>query len=282
MTAAGPPDRLDATVARLRLEGRGAFSAYLCAGHPDLATSEAMMAAAVEGGADWLEFGIPFSDPAADGPVIQKATADALRAGTTVADCLVLARRLRDRFPDTPLVAMTYANLAHRRGWTGWATALRDAGIDACILPDVPLEESGPARAALAGAGLRWVPLVTPTTPPDRMRAIAASATGFLYVVGAVGITGRGDPGPLVEATVRRARDAGATVPLVVGFGIASSDDVRRVLAAGADGAIVGSHLVRMVDDGCTPDALREEVGRLADGTRLKPGRRPQAGGPRG
>lgn len=272
---ADAPNRLDAAVARIRGEGRGAFSAYLCAGHPDLATSEAMMAAAVEGGADWLEFGIPFSDPAADGPVIQKATADALRAGATVQDCLAVARRLRDRFPDTPLVAMTYANLAHRLGWTAWAESLAAAGIDACILPDVPLEESGPARAALAEASLLWVPLVTPTTPPERMATVAATATGFLYVVGAVGITGQAGPGPLVEATVQRARAAGATVPLVVGFGIAGPEDVRRVLAAGADGAIVGSHLVRMVDGGCTPDALRDEVRRLAGGARRAPAETP-------
>ncbi len=261
-------NRLEATLARCKSEERGAFSAYLCAGHPDMETSESMMAAAIEGGADWLEFGIPFSDPAADGPVIQKATADTLRAGATVADCLAVAARLRAKYPDTPLVAMTYANIAHRMGWDGWAQALAEAGIDGCILPDVPLEESEPVRAALAAAGIAWVPLVTPMTPADRMKAIAATATGFLYVVGSVGITGQSDPGPMVEATVQRARAAG-NAPLVVGFGIASADDVCRVLAAGADGAIVGSHLVRMVGQGCTAGELKKEVSHLKHGTDL-------------
>ncbi len=260
--------RLEAAMARCQAEGRGAFSVYLCAGHPNLEQSEQMMRAAIRGGADWLEFGIPFSDPAADGPVIQKATATALEQGATVADCLAMAGRIRADYPETPLVAMTYANIAHRMGWKGWAKALVDAGIDGCILPDVPLEESRPVRDALAAAGLAWVPLVTPMTPAERMAHIADTATGFLYVVGSVGITGQNDPGALVEGTVKRALDAGASVPLVVGFGVASTQDVRRVLASGADGAIVGSHLVRMVDEGCTPDALEAEVARLAAGTR--------------
>lgn len=258
-------NRLKATFDRLRAEGRGGLSVYLVAGYPDLAASEAAMDAAIQAGADWLEFGIPFSDPAADGPVIEAASAAAIAQGFHVKDGLAAAARLRQRHPDVPLVAMTYANIAYRMGWDAWAKALADAGMDACILPDVPLEESEAVREALAAHGIGWVPLVTPTTPADRMAAIADTATGFLYVVANVGITGQSDPGPLVEATVKRAREAGADVPLAVGFGIAGADDVARVLGAGADAAIVGSHVVAALRDG-GPDAVRDAVAALARG----------------
>lgn len=254
-------ERLQAVFDRAAGEDRGVLNAYLPAGYPDLTTSEALFSAAIEGGADVIEFGIPWSDPAADGPVIEAASSAALHAGLTVGHALALGARLRKRFPDTPLVAMTYANLAYQRGWDGFAAALREHGFDGAILADVPLEESDPARAALAAAGLAWVPLVAPTTPPERMAAIAATATGFLYVVGNVGTTGQADPGALVEATVARAREAGAEVPLCVGFGIATTDDVARVLAAGADGAIVGTALVRKAEQG--PEAVRDAVARL-------------------
>lgn len=262
--------RLAAVVQRLRAEGRGGLSIYLAAGHPAPGEDERYFDAVVAGGADWIELGIPFSDPAADGPVIEAATSHALDQGATVQHALGLAKRLRAAHPDVPLVAMTYSNIAHRMGWDAFAAALADAGIDGCILPDVPLEESEPVRNAIEGAGLAWVPLVTPTTSPERMARIAATATtsGFLYVVSNVGITGQDDPGPLVERTVARARGAGAQVPLVVGFGIASADDVRRVVAAGADAAIVGSHIVAKITAGASPDDIRAAVAALAEGTR--------------
>lgn len=260
-------ERLQRCFQALGEQGRGGLSIYWPAGFPDTDRSEAYLRATIEGGADWIELGFPFSDPAADGPVIQEATAQALRRGFRVQDGLALARRLRDDHPDLPLVCMSYANVAYQMGWTGFAAALAEAGMDGCILPDVPLEESGPVRDALAGHGLAWVPLVTPTTSLERMRAIAATATGFLYVVSNVGITGQADPGPLVERTVARAREAGVDVPLAVGFGIGGPDDVRRVLAAGADGAIVGSHVVRLALDGAEPEQVRAAVAGLRQGT---------------
>ena len=253
----------------MRLRGaatRGGFSAYVCLGHPSMDASVAHAIACIDGGADWLELGIPFSDPAADGPAIQAATHDALEAGATVAACLEEAQRIHEARPDVPLVAMTYANVAHRMGWDAWAAALAAAGFDGCILPDVPLEESGPVRTALASAGVAWAPLVTPTTDLARMRRIAATATGFLYVVGNVGTTGQGDPGALIEATVARAKDAG-DAPLAVGFGIAAPEHVRRVRDAGAQGAIVGSHIVSMIHDGATPAQVEAEVRRLKGDT---------------
>lgn len=248
-------------MSRIPTRPDGLFNVYVPLGFPDLDTSERLAVAALENGADGLELGIPFSDPAADGPTIEAATQQALRNGTTVADCLAVAKRLRARFPDAPLIAMTYANLAYKPGWSAFAQSLAEAGVDGLILPDVSLEESEPVRAAAAEAGIAWVPLVSPLTPADRMAAIAATATGFLYVVGSTGITGQEGPGPLVEQTVRAAKAAGAHVPLLVGFGISNPDDIRRILDAGADGAIVGSHLVRIED----PDAYAQEVRRLSD-----------------
>lgn len=260
--------RFRAVFDRLESEGRGGLSIYLPAGHPDRERSAAYFDAAIHGGADWIELGIPFSDPAADGPAIQDATARAVRAGYRVDEALDLAAGLRQDHPDVPLVCMTYANIAHRRGWDRFARELGEHGFDACILPDVPLEESGPVREALRTHGIGWVPLVSPTTPGDRMAGIAATATEFLYVVSNVGITGQDDPGTLVEATVERARAAGADVPLAVGFGIRTADDVVRILAAGADGAIVGSHIVQAITDGGSPDDVEAAVRGLAKGTR--------------
>ncbi len=240
-----------------------AVSVYLAAGHPDLETSEANIRAALEGGADFVEIGIPFSDPAADGPTIEDASAHALKQGTTVDDVLALTARVRADYPSAGLVCMTYANIAYRRGWDRFARDLSSAGFDAAIIPDAPLEEAEPLRAALLRHGLAWVPLVTPTTSADRMRAIANTATGFLYVVANVGTTGQADPGPLVEQVVERARAAGSEVPLVVGFGLQNADDVARVHAAGAQGAIVGSALVQRIADGCSPEDVRSFVAGL-------------------
>ncbi len=260
-------DRLAKAMDRCKQAARGAISIYLPSGYPDAAGSQAAFEAVIKAGADWIEFGIPFSDPAADGPVIEAAANRALANGATVASCLDMARQLRAAHPDTPLIAMTYANLAYQKSWEGWAAALAEAGIDGCILPDVPLEESGPVREALEAAGLAWIPLVTPTTPADRMAAIAATTTGFLYVVANVGITGQSDPGPLVEATVARARQAAPGVPLCVGFGVSSADDVRRILDAGVDGVIIGSRVVREVEAG-GPEAVEQLVRALHHGTR--------------
>lgn len=254
--------RLAARLATVQKQGRAALSVYLPFGYPTVDASHAALAAAVAGGADWVELGIPFSDPAADGPTLQAATAQALQAGATVDGALAAARRLRAAHPELPIVAMTYANIVFRRGWDASCAAASAAGIDGLIVPDVPLEESGPLRAACARHGLAFVPLVTPTTPEARMRAIAATASGFLYVVANVGVTGQADVGALVDETVGRARRAAGTLPIAVGFGVRSPDDVRRLRAAGADAVIVGSHLVATLGR-LGVGGLQAEVARL-------------------
>jgi tryptophan synthase alpha chain len=256
--------RLEACLRRLDEEGRGGLSVYVPFGYPRPDATAALLDAAVAGGADWIELGLPFSDPAADGPVLQAASAAALRAGATVQGALDGAARFRERHPDVPVVAMTYANLLHRLGWDASAARLAAAGIDGAIVPDVPLEESGPLLRALHAHGLAHVPLVTPATPDARMAQVAATADGFLYVVANVGVTGQADPGPLMRATVERARRARPGLPVAVGFGVRGPDDVARVLAAGAQAAIVGSQLVPALAAG--PEALRAEVARLRPG----------------
>jgi tryptophan synthase alpha chain len=258
--------RLRACLAGLRAQRRGGLSVYIPFGYPTAAATASLLDAAVVAGADWIELGLPFSDPVADGPALQAASAQALLGGATVAGALDAAAGFRRRHPDVPLVAMTYANLVHRLGWEAFAAALSKAGMDGLIVPDVPLEESAALRAALAGQGLAHIPLVTPTTPSARMAAIAAgaSATGFLYVVASVGVTGQGDPGPLMQATVARAKAARAGLPVAVGFGVRGPEDVARVLAAGADAAIVGSQLVAALASGA--GAVRDEVARLRSG----------------
>lgn len=260
-------NRIQSMFQRTRNEGRGALSIYLPAGHPDLAASEAHIRAAIAGGADFLEIGVPFSDPAADGPVIEAATAAAIRNGVTVAAIFQMVANIRADHPDVPLVCMTYANIAFQFGWDGFADAIAEAGFDGAILADIPLEESAPVRASLERRGLAWIPLVTPTTPGDRMERIAATATGFLYVVANVGTTGQGDPGPLVESVVAAARAAGTDLPLAVGFGLRTADDVARVRAAGADAAIVGSAVVASISDGASPAETEAMVRGLGHGT---------------
>jgi tryptophan synthase alpha chain len=256
--------RLQACLARLRDEGRAGLSPYLSFGYPSPSATDALLDAAVAGGADWIELGLPFSDPVADGPVLQAASAQALASGATVDGALAAARRFRGRHPAVPLVAMTYANLLFHRGWPAAAADLAGAGFDGLVCPDVPLEESRPLRDALASARLAHIPLVTPATPDARMAAIAATATGFLYVVANVGVTGQSDVGPLMRSTVERARTARPGLPTAVGFGVRGPEDVARVVAAGADAAIVGSQLVPALAAG--PATLQREVARLRTG----------------
>lgn len=236
--------RLAATLTRLKQEGRIGLSIYLPFGDPDPDASQRAFEAAIAGGADWLELGFPFSDPAADGPTLQAATTRALAAGATVAGAFTAARTLRARHPRLPLVAMTYANLVHRRGWDTFCRDAAAAGLDGLIVPDVPLEEVAPLRAACAQHGLAHIPLVTPATPDARMHAIAATCTGFLYVVANVGVTGQAGLGALVARTVARARRAGPGLAIAVGFGVRTGADVAALRLAGADAVIVGSHIV--------------------------------------
>jgi tryptophan synthase alpha chain len=219
---------------------RAAFMPYLMGGFPDVDGSRRVAEAYIEGGADLIELGVPFSDPLADGPVIHAAGTAALAAGTTTDDVLRVAAALS---PDIAVVLMCYANLVLARGPERFAEQLAETGAAGLIVPDIPLEESGDIRAACDANGLAQVPLVAPTTPDDRLGRIGASAEGFLYTVSVTGTTGEREAVDL-DAVVGRAR-AHTAVPVAVGFGISTPAHADAAARAGADGVIVGSRLVR-------------------------------------
>ncbi|MEI2703565.1 MAG: tryptophan synthase subunit alpha [Baekduia sp.] len=227
-------------------EGRAALMPYLMGGFPDVATSARVGEAYIDGGADMIELGVPFSDPLADGPVIQAAGTRALAAGTTADDVLAIAGRLSQR---VPVVLMTYVNLVLAAGVEAFAARAAAAGVSGLIIPDLPLEEAPETRAACEAAGLALIPLVAPTSPADRLARIGSEATGFLYAVSVTGTTGeRASLPDLYAETISRAREH-TTAPVALGFGIAEPEQASQAAAAGADGVIVGSRLVRAVQE---------------------------------
>jgi tryptophan synthase alpha chain len=252
-------ERISEAFASARADGRrAALMPYLMGGFPDLDTSLEIARACVDGGASLLELGVPFSDPLADGPVIQSAGSAALRAGVTLDGVLHLAERLnRDGFP---IVVMCYENQILARGVERFVDMLSAAGVSGLIVPDLPIEEADTTLAACDERQLALVPLVAPTTPDERLELIASRARGFLYVVSLTGTTGeRAGLAHALAELLARARSR-ATVPLAVGFGIGSPEQARAAADAGADGVIVGSRLVRAAQEATDPPA---EVGAL-------------------
>lgn len=226
---------------------RGVFVPFLMLGDPDLETSELLCEAALRGGADALELGIPFSDPIADGPVIQAAAVRARLAGATPARCFDLTRRLRARFGDVPLGLLVYANLVVRRGIDAFYTQAQEAGVDSVLVADVPTLEGAPFAAAAKACGIDPIFIVPPDAEPAVLRRVAAMSAGYTYVLGRAGVTGEGTepefPPPAVFASLR---EHGAP-PALVGFGISRPEHVRAAVAAGAAGAISGSALVARI-----------------------------------
>jgi tryptophan synthase alpha chain len=237
---------------------RAALMPYIMGGHPTLDESAAVGEACADAGADLLELGVPFSDPLADGPVIQAAGTRALAGGATVAGVLEVCSALSTRLP---VVLMVYANVVLAAGARAWIERAARAGAAGLIVPDLPHDEASELREACDAHGLALVPLAAPTTTPERLRDIARDARGFVYTVSVTGITGeRAELPPGLEATVAQVR-AAARVPVAVGFGIATPEQARRV-AALADGVIVGSRVVRAAEEGGA-EAVRGVVGEL-------------------
>jgi tryptophan synthase alpha chain len=230
---------------KAKARGEGALVAYAMAGDPDLPRSVDVFAAMVEGGADILEIGVAFSDPIADGPVIQAASERALKAGSTLQRVLdEVVPAVRKRCPDTPLVVMTYVNIVMALGEERYAKLARERGISGTILPDLPPEESASLRRTFDEAGLDLIPLCAPTTPPARAQAIARDGRGFVYCVSVAGVTGMRAELPLdLSARLELVRRS-SPVPVVAGFGISTAEQAR-VIGAHADGVVVGSALVR-------------------------------------
>lgn len=243
----GPEGRIERMARRVAAQGGKAFVAYFMAGDPDLETTFAGVRAAVAGGASLIELGVPYSDPAADGPVIRRAGARALAAGVRMPDVFRLAARLRLAEPETPIALMLYFNSVFCYGISRFFTDCESAGIDACILPDLPLEEQDEVRDPARCHQVRLIQLVVPHSGAS-IPAICARAEGFLYCVSAMGTTGErsGVPDGL-EAFLDRLA-AHTRVPRFVGFGISSPDQAVQ-MARHAEGVIVGSALVHLIED---------------------------------
>jgi tryptophan synthase alpha chain len=264
--------RIAEKFARARAERRAAFIGYVTAGDPSLDDTVALASALDAAGADILELGVPFSDPIADGPVIQRATSRALAAGATLDGVLRAARRIREE-TSLALVLFSYVNPLLRHGLRRAADAARDAGCDGVLLTDVPPEEAAGVAPAFDRAGLDTIFLASPTSDRARMRAAARLSRGFLYVVSRPGTTGARDRLPAdLPTTVRRAREAAGALPVAVGFGIGTPEAARRA-ARLADGVVVGSAIVAAAESaaaGRRAEAVRDLAARLVDACRRK------------
>jgi tryptophan synthase alpha chain len=244
---------------RARAEDRAALVVYLTACYPDPATSRACFEAAVEAGADVLEFGLPFSDPMMDGPIIQAANQRVLDAGHDLSAQLELAASLRHL--EVPKLAMTYVTIADTRGWERFAGECAEAGLSGVILPDLPVAEAAPWLAAARAHGLATVFLASSVSTDDRLDTIAATSTGFVYATGLLGVTGvRGVAQDETRTLVGRVRERTDT-PVAVGIGVKDRASAAEV-AAYADGVIVGSSVVRAAGEG-DPAEAPARVGAL-------------------
>jgi tryptophan synthase alpha chain len=245
--------RLAETFARLRTAGKPGLVTYVAAGDPDLERSGAILTALDRAGADVLEVGVPFSDPLADGPVIQRATERALAAGTTLASVLDLLDRVRAGIT-APIVVFSYANPILRIGAERFADRARAAGVDGVLVLDLPIEEADEFRSLMASRGIDTILLLSPTTTDARLRKAASLGTGFLYAISRLGVTGARDRiADGAEEMVRRIR-AVSPLPIALGFGISKPEHVREV-GRWADAAVVGSALVKVIaEEGGSPE----------------------------
>jgi len=253
-----------AAFARSKKEKRAAFVPYIAAGDPDLATTGELVAALAAAGADLIELGVPFSDPIADGPVNQAAAARAIAGGATLEKILALVAASRRR-AGVPIVLFTYFNPVHAYGLARFAEHAAGSGVDGVLCVDLPPEEaSGRYREALARHGLDAIFLLSPTSTPARMKAVAKTGSGFVYFVSRTGVTGEQAELPAGLAREVRAVRKAVALPVAVGFGISTPEQVRAV-ARLADGVVVGSALVRQIHDLAGDRALVERVaGRAA------------------
>lgn len=236
----------------LSFHARPALIAYLTCGDPDLATTFRVAVAALEAGADILELGVPFSDPVADGPVIQRASMRALH--TKLADVLELAGQIRKQAPEAGLIIFSYFNPILRFGLERFADEARQARLDGALITDLTAEESGEYVRVMRQRGLATIFLVAPTSPDDRLKRIAALSTGFIYAVSRTGVTGERDQLPADARPLCRRLRRFSKLPIAVGFGISTAQQVAAV-GEFADGAVVGSAIVRAIEQASAAEA---------------------------
>lgn len=264
--------RIDRRFAALKAEGRAALVTFVTAGDPDLETSKAILKGLPGAGADIIELGMPFSDPMADGPAIQASSLRALKAGHKMRDTLAMVREFRETDQETPIVLMGYYNPIYVYPGEAFLDDAAAAGVDGLIVVDVPPEADGELCLPAIERGLNFIRLATPTTDDNRLKKVLKNTSGFLYYVSITGITGAASANPdEVRQEVARLKRATA-LPVAVGFGVRTPEQARA-MAEGAEGVVVGSALVRAIEDtltqdgaatGNTTDAVLSFVGRLS------------------
>jgi tryptophan synthase alpha chain len=245
-------NRIDSKFNELKSKNQKALICYVVAGYPDIKTSEHIITSLINGGADIIEIGIPFSDPIADGATIQDAIQSSLISGTTPDMCLELASRIRKTFPNIPLIIMTYSNILYRIGYMQFAEKAKENGIDGLIIPDIPIEESKEYLNTVQNTGLSTIFLVSPNTSEKRLKMISRICTGFLYVISVYGTTGerKGFDEYTIESIKRVKKVTAADeLPLAVGFGISTPQHVKYMVDAGADAVIIGSAIIKKIKE---------------------------------
>ena len=260
-------NRIDETFARLRREGKKALIPFLTIGDPDLDASAELIAACARAGADLIELGVPYSDPLADGPVIQRASERALRNRVTIEDVVRTAAKAHGLGADIPYILFSYYNPVLQYGFDRFFRLLEEHGVSGIIVPDLPLEEDGELRARAEEAGIHLIPLVAPTSH-ERISRIAARARGFVYCVSSLGVTGmRSEFHSSIDEFLANVASV-SPVPICVGFGISNREQVLR-FAEKTDGVIVGSAIVRKIEEAlpliADPQTRAEGVRRVED-----------------
>jgi tryptophan synthase alpha chain len=253
------PSRIETIFATAKADGRGTLGVFVTAGDPDAKTSAALLDALVDAGADFIELGMPFSDPMADGPAIQASSLRALKAGMSLAGTLTMARAFRQRHPEVPLILMGYYNPIYIYGNDRFIADAVAAGVDGLILVDLPPEEDAELCIPAKAAGLNFIRLVTPTSDDARLPAILAEASGFVYYVSVTGITGTASAaGDSISAAMTRIRKQ-TDLPVVTGFGIREPAQAAEA-AQLSDGAVVGSAVVNIIAENlpAAPDSLSQ------------------------
>ncbi|MDU3815882.1 tryptophan synthase subunit alpha [Mixta calida] len=252
---------------RLQANKEGAFVPFVTLGDPTPALSLQIIDTLVEAGADALELGIPFSDPLADGPTIQNATLRAFAAGTTPAHCFEMLATIRQKYPDLPIGLLMYANLVFTNGVDAFYARCEQAGVDSVLVADVPVEESGPFRQAAMRHNVAPIFICPPNADDDLLRAIASWGRGYIYLLSRAGVTGAEKRASLpLKHLLDKLREYNAA-PTLQGFGISEPAQVKEAIAAGADGAISGSAIVKIIEQHhAEPEIMLAELKRFVTG----------------
>ncbi|KAJ4956760.1 hypothetical protein NE237_013543 [Protea cynaroides] len=253
-----PAVGLSETLSRLKQQGKVALIPFITAGDPDLSTTAEALKVLDSCGSDIIELGVPYSDPLADGPVIQAAATRALARGTNFNSIISMLKEVVPQL-SCPIALFTYYNPILKRGTEKFMSIVKDVGVRGLVVPDVPLEETEILRIEAAKNDIELVLLTTPTTPTDRMKAIVEASEGFVYLVSSVGVTGaRSSVSTRVQSLLREIKESTAK-PVAVGFGISKPEHVKQIAGWGADGVIVGSAMVKLLGEAkSAEDGLKE------------------------